>query len=127
MFSEYCNLRLHRNSIAVHLLHLQRKDSEDTENEGSYRYCIEDVVPVEYDSPSHELQCKNLVSELLSSGNENCVQLVPKYPKYSNYKKKVNFLNETVNATRTKDKNEVAILRKCAAKGIYLCQHKHSI
>ena len=106
-------------------MHLQRKTPSDTEDEESYNYRIEDVVPVESDSPSINLQCKNLVCELLSSENENRTQLVQKDPNYSKGEKKVNFLNEAVNANRAKDKNQVEILRKSAAKGIYLCQHQH--
>ena len=101
---------------------MQRKDLEDPDNEDSYRYCIEDVLPFESESTRN-----NLVCELLSSQNDNRVHLVQKVTNHSNDRKKVNFLNGTVNANRTNDKNEIEILRESAAKGIYLCQHKHSI
>ena len=81
---------------------MQRKDPEDTENEDSYRYCIEDVLPFESESTRN-----NLVCELLSSQNDNRMHLMQKGANHSNDRKKVNFLNGPVNANRTKDKNEV--------------------
>ena len=68
----YVNLRLRRDSIAVHLLHLQRKGSEVSNGSDSPNYrSWESINHGEPDLLVDTLSSINFVSELLTCENQN--------------------------------------------------------
>ena len=101
-------MRLRRDSIAIHLLHLQRKDSLHNENEVTYTDGLENIDVSGPDLLADTPSSINFVSELLSCQNEP----------------KVKFSLPSKNRQTKKDENEEPLkrhlieLRETTTKGI---------